>query len=364
LQTTVLLPQVELTMESATVARWLVAEGEHVRADQPIVEVETQKATTEIPSPAAGYVRRLLVKEGDVIDANARLCILTDTPDEPFEISMPPTPSPCTQGEGGGEGRAESAESGLPVKASPAARKIAKELGIDIAKVRGSGPGGRVTEQDVRASTASAAPSNDGWTSLPPTRLALIDLMRKSLEQIPQIHLQRRLDVTPLMSRTAGITFTHRLIHGVAAALWQHPPLRTIIEGNRIRTEPVSVAVAIDSPHGLVAPVVRDADRLSLQQIADAVAVLRRKAESNSLRREELSDVPFAISNLGMYGVDLFDAFVFYGQTAVLSVGRATESPSDAAMLAWFGLSVDHRIVDGAEAARFLQTLQTEILRR
>jgi pyruvate dehydrogenase E2 component (dihydrolipoamide acetyltransferase) len=330
-------------MESATVTRWLVAEGERVSAEQPLVEIETQKATSEVPSPAAGFVRRLCVKSGDVIAANAILCILTDAADEPLQTDASPA--------------------GL--KASPAARRVAKELSVNLISLRGTGPDGRITERDVRVAASKHAPANEqsqDWKPLPPTRLALIEQMQRSLREIPQIHLQRQLDVTPLLIKSNGITFTHRLIVAAAAALQQHPPLRTVLSNNQIKVEAVSIAVAMDSPHGLVAPVIRNADQLSLEQVVQAVKSLRQKAAANTLCHEELTAAPFAISNLGMYGVDLFNAFVFQGQTAVVSAGRAV--PSSSATLAWFGLAVDHRVVDGAEAARFLQTLHTEIQRR
>jgi pyruvate dehydrogenase E2 component (dihydrolipoamide acetyltransferase) len=183
--------------------------------------------------------------------------------------------------------------------------------------------------------------------------------MQKSLAEIPQIQVRRRLDVAPLLKKEGGATFTHRLTRAAAAAVARHPALRTSFDSNRIRVEPVSVAIAMDSPHGLVAPVVRNADKLSLPQISAALTELRGKAEANLLRRAELIEAPFAISNLGMLGVDQFDAFVFHGQTAVLSVGRSVTEGGKT--LAWFGLAVDHRVVDGAEAARFLETLQLEI---
>jgi pyruvate dehydrogenase E2 component (dihydrolipoamide acetyltransferase) len=241
--------------------------------------------------------------------------------------------------------------------------------------VSGTGPDGRITEQDVRAaSSAPAAPpaapkpapaaeSSDGWTTLPRTRLALIAQMQRSIAEIPQIHLRRRIDVTPLCESAAGITFTHRLIVATAAALRQHPALRTAIDGEKVKILPVNVAIAIDSPHGLVAPVIRHVDQLSLEQVSGAVKNFRERSQANLLRRDELiGEAPFAISNLGMLEVDQFDALVFHGQTAVLSVGKTLDQPGGG-KLAWIGLAVDHRIVDGAEAARFLQTLQAEILR-
>ncbi|MEX0643133.1 MAG: dihydrolipoamide acetyltransferase family protein [Pirellulales bacterium] len=364
MQREVLLPQVELTMESALVAKWLVRPGDQVRAEQPILEVETQKATSEIPSPAAGYVRQLCVEEGQSVGEKALLCILTDTADEPFRVSTATAGLSGTKLPEPGPSRVADteAEAGL-VKASPAARRTARELNIDLSALRGTGPGGRVTEQDVRAAATAdtgTKASNEAWSPIPATRLALIAQMQKSLAEIPQIQVRRRLDVTSLLANKDGITFTHRLARAVAAALSRHPSLRTTIDANRVRVEPVSVAIAMDSPHGLIAPVVRNADQLSLRQLSEAVQELRAKADANALHRADLTNAPFAISNLGMFGVDQFDAFVFHGQTAVLSVGRAADDRADG-KLAWFSLAVDHRVVDGAEAARFLETLQAEI---
>ena len=345
-------------MESAVIAKWLVAVGDRVTAEQPLLEVETQKATTDVPSPAAGYVRKLCVKEGETVGEKSLLCILTDGPDEPV----------------GGAAATVSAPG--PIKASPAARRLAKELGVDLSTVKGTGPQGRVTEDDVRSvsakapATATAAPSaaaeaSAGWTTLPRTRLALIAQMLRSVTEIPQIHLRRQFDVTPLTAKAEGVTFTHRLVVAVAAALRVHPALRTSIDSEKVKVQPVNVAIAVDSAHGLVAPVVRNADELSLQQVAAAMKDFRERAQTNALRRDELvGDAPFAISNLGMLGVDQFDALVFHGQTAVLSVGKSIDATGAAGKLAWIGLAVDHRVVDGAEAARFLQTLQAEILRR
>jgi pyruvate dehydrogenase E2 component (dihydrolipoamide acetyltransferase) len=377
----VLLPQVELTMESATIAKWLVAVGDRVTAEQPLLEVETQKATSDVPSPAAGYVRKLCVSEGDTVGEKALLCILADSVDEPLNSAAEsaPSPAPATASSRARESAA-TAPAPTPtggagaIKASPVARRLAKELDVELSALRGTGPDGRITEQDVRASaSAPAAPatlapagggsSSDGWTVLPRTRLALIAQMQRSIADIPQIHLRRRIDVTPLCASAAGITFTHRLIVAAAAALRQHPALRTAIDGEKVKVLPVNVAIAMDSPHGLVAPVIRNAERLSLEQVSAAVKNFRERAAANALRRDELmGEAPFAISNLGMLEVDQFDALVFHGQTAVLSVGKTVDQPGGRKM-AWIGLAVDHRIVDGAEAARFLQTLQAEILR-
>ena len=350
-------------MESATVARWSVKEGETVAAGQTLLEVETQKATSDIPAPAVGVVRRLCVKEGDVVPGNALLCILATTADEPVEvpapaaatvapaaeIASPPNPAPEPRGAGG-------------LRASPATRKAARDLGVDLSLVTGTGPAGRITVEDVQAFVASGqdATAGDDWTDLSPARLALVVQMQRSLAEIPQIVITRRLVVTPLLRNAAGLTFTHHLLLRLAAALRAHPALRTVTDGRRTRLLPVGVAVAIDTAAGLVAPVVRESELGSVEAIAQRMTDLQERAGRRALKNDEMKDGPFALTNLGMLGVDFFTPFVFYGQTAVLAVGRAADAPTDA-KVAWFSLAVDHRVVDGAEAARFLATLQREI---
>jgi pyruvate dehydrogenase E2 component (dihydrolipoamide acetyltransferase) len=199
------------------------------------------------------------------------------------------------------------------------------------------------------------------WIDLPAGRLALISQMQRSLAEIPQIAITRQMDVTPLSVKQPGITFTHRLVGKLAAALRAHSALLTATDGRRLRTGPVSVAVAMETKHGLVAPVIRQADLGTVEQIAVRLTDYRGRAETRTLKNDELRDGPFALTNLGILGVDLFTPFVFHGQTAVLAVGRTAEVAAGR-KAAWFSLAVDHRVVDGAEAARFLATLQQEIL--
>lgn len=368
MQKNILLPQVELTMENVKVIGWLVKVGEHIKPDQNILEVESQKGIVEVPTPESGIVRKLCVQPGDSIKEKALICILTDTAAEPVSeveqassLFIPERPNKL---------EACSTSEATGIKAAPAARKLAKDLGIELAIVKGTGPGGRITVEDVQsvAAVCDRRPSVElgghrpplqqgDWTPLPQSRLALIAQMQKSLAEIPQFHVARQMDVKPLTVKAEGITFTHRLVRTVALALVKHLTLRTMFADNKTKVESVSVAVAMDTPRGLVAPVIRNADTLSLAQIVATTKDLRTRAEAGTLKREELTNAPFAISNLGMLGVDFFNAFVFHGQTAVLAVGRAVDGK------AWFSLALDHRVVDGAEAARFLETLQQEILK-
>ena len=342
-------------MERVQVVRWLVDVGAQVAIDQPILEVETQKAAVQVPSMDAGFVRLKCVEAGDEIGEGTFLCVLTDDAAEPFEGPADTTPTPTFA-------KPEPAP-GIPaqpakiVPAAPAARRLAKELGIDLGSVPGSGPGGRVTEADVRAFHEHSDGAAAGWKPIDPLRKALNNQMERSLREIPQFHLRRQMQVSALRAEGSGITFTHRLIQCTAAALKRHPALRTSIVDNELKEQPVDIAVAMQSPTGLVAPVLRNVDARSLSEIATETKSLARRL--GGLKREELSDAPFAISNLGMFGVDSFDAFLFHGQTAVLAIGKARAN--DSGFVASFSLALDHRVVDGVEGALFLETLQTEI---
>lgn len=360
MQKTVRLPQVELNMERVQVVRWLVDIGDLVAVDQPILEVETQKATVEVPSMGAGFVRRKCVSETDEIGEGAVLCVLTDNAEDPFEE---PGDAGQTRTAGAEARRANATAVGAKpariVPAAPAARRLAKELGIDLTVVHGSGPEGRVTEGDVRACAHGRDGAATGdWKPIAAVRRALNDQMERSLREIPQFHLRRDMDVSTLMAAPSGTTFTHRLIHCTAKALKRHPALRTSIAHDKVKELPIDIAIAMQAPSGLVAPVLRNVDQRSLTEIAAEVRSLAQRA--GELKREEVSDAPFAISNLGMFGIDSFDAFLFYGQTAVLAIGK-TRGDGDGCTVASFSLALDHRVVDGVEGARFLAALQEEI---
>lgn len=365
MQREIILPQVELNMDNVTVVEWLVRPSDLVRAEQNILRVETQKAVVEVPSNATGYLRKKCVSEGETIREKSLLCILSDTPDEPIRDAVADATEQArlarahTEGERAEVGGSHTSATSPPtaILAAPAARKLAKDLRIDLAGVKGTGPGGRITVENVQAAFESSKGKANEASPLSPARLALIGQMQKALREIPQIHVAREMDVSRLTSKSEGITFTHRLVQVTAAALVRHPALRTRLEEKRLRVEPVSVAVAMDTSRGLLAPVLRSANTMSLEDIAKTCRELSDRAEAGLLRREHLENAPFAISNLGMLGVDFFNAFVFHGQTAVLAVGRWCQTDQKGAQ-AWFSLAVDHRIVDGAEAARFLETLQ------
>ena len=368
MQKIIRLPQVELNLENATVVEIPVSVGVSLKEDDILMSIETQKATEELPCGESGYLRALLVAEGDEVNVHDALAVLTDEPDEDFEI---PEREKVTEREKSGPAQAvasthEVKEQPAPgkVRSVPAARKRAREMGVEIAKVVGTGPGGRITVADVeRHVEYGVEPPNPGTAMgelLSPARRSLIDQMERGHREIPQISVSRLMEVTPLGKEAADVTFTSSLVFRLARALAKHEALRSVLADGRLCVEPVNIAIAMDTPYGLFAPVVRRADERTIQEISNAVRDYRQRAQENRLKGEELRAGPFAVTNLGMFGIDMFTPLVFAGQTAVLAVGRATDA-GNGKESAWFTLAVDHRIVDGAEAARFLETAQQEI---
>ena len=330
MQKIIRLPQVELNLENATVVEIPVSVGACLKDDDILMAIETQKATEEFPCGESGYLRALLVAEGDEVNVHDALAVLTDEPGEDFEI---PEPEKVTEREKTGPAQAvetaqqvEERSGPGKVRSVPAARKRARDLGVDLTKVGGTGPGGRITVADVESHVESRVeqpiPGTAMGEPLPAARRSLIDQMERGHREIPQISVSRLMDVTPLGERTGGATFTSSLVYHLARALSKHEALRSVLADGRLCVEPVSIAIAMDTPHGLFAPVVRRADEQTLEEISNAIQDYRQRAKENRLKGEELRAGPFAVTNLGMFGIDMFTPLVFAGQTAVLAVGR------------------------------------------
>jgi pyruvate dehydrogenase E2 component (dihydrolipoamide acetyltransferase) len=374
-------------MELVTVTNVFVKPGDHVAEGQALGAVETQKANVEINSPYAGFVHEVFISESQEIGEKAPVCTIGDQPRAASAAVSPVAPAAPVAAPAASifaappviasaAPAAPSAAEGK-VRASPVARKLAATLGLDLRQITGTGPAGRIKRGDVEEFQARAdvpAPAPDSaaacallpvstggdWQPFPASRAGLIGQMEAAARTIPMFSISRQFDVTPLSRKVPGITFTHRLILCLGRALSAHRSLLTSIDGNRYRLEDVSVAVAMDTASGLLAPVVRNPQALTLPEIAATVQLLKARADAGQLKRADLDRAPFAISNLGMFGVDVFQPSVFAGQAAVLGTGRAVDAPGGR-KTAWFTLACDHRAVDGAEAARFFQTLQKEI---
>ena len=375
-------------MDEGRIVAWHKRVGDAVAAGEVLFEVETDKATMEVESPAAGTLRRILYSADSSAPVATVIALISDTTDEPLpsellgaELPKPslradPQPSsaggpPGARGPSEAQPLAESSED--RVRSSPAARKRAQDLGIEISSVRGSGPGGRVTMEDVEtASTSPAAPSGERREPLSRMRRAIAERMTRSVREQPQFSISRDVDMSAANeARTkAGASYTDAIVAACAKALRDHPRLRGRIEDDAlVISDAIHVGIAIALDDGLLVPVLRDADRKDLSELARERERLEQHARAGRLAQHELGGAVFTVSNLGTLGVDRFTAIVNPPEAAILALGRVTDRviAKDGSALvrpvATLTLSVDHRVADGATAARYLTAVAERLER-
>jgi pyruvate dehydrogenase E2 component (dihydrolipoamide acetyltransferase) len=388
----VAMPKFGLTMHEGTVQRYFKAVGETVAAGEPLYEVETEKVLYEVESPAPGIVAAWLVEEGATVECGVLVAILAERGEDVSVISgkypsvsssngnTAPVATAREQSRAAADIRVERPSGGRRA-VSPVARKRAAELGVNLDHVQGTGPGGRVTKEDVeRAAAKSAAPSRlaavgrapDAATRTPlrGPRRTIAERMHQSLRDSAQITIATEADVTPATELRArlksdfDVTYTDMLVHASARALLRHPRIASRLEGAEIvEAVQINVGIAVALSEGLIVPVVQDAARKPLREIAIEAKALGEKARTGHLKLEEVTGGTFTVTNLGTYGVDAFTPILNIGETAILGVGRIVEKPAvyrgEIARRAMMTLSLtfDHRVVDGAPAAEFLQTV-------
>jgi pyruvate dehydrogenase E2 component (dihydrolipoamide acetyltransferase) len=466
----VIMPALELAQETGKVLNWLKSPGEAVSKGEPIVEIETDKVTTEIEAPASGVLLEVTAKEGDVVPVGQTIALIfapSEVPSAPGRVAAsavpsPPMPDPrsavtikasplarkvaeqhgvdlgrvktasgriekadvlaylesqgrIVQSQGRGAGQKESAAvDGTTARlaaASPKARRLAAERGLDLSALGGSGPGGAVLTADVLAATVSAAhvpPAKISRVDVPPAKVSaargpgaeavaaqvpgaevvvapavrraegpgvgtvwriMAERMTTSWTTAPHFYLVREVNVSRLVtwrdraSKQTGapITYTDLLVKLVAAAIGQHPGVNASWkDGAIVRNADTNIGLAVAIDDGLVVPVLHRADALNLAEIAARRQDVVSRAQGGKLRPADIQGGGFTISNLGMYGVDAFSAIVNPPQAAILAVGRIADrvvavhgQPAVQPTMV-LTLSCDHRALDGARAARFL----------
>jgi len=378
------MPKFGLTMQEGTIQQWFKAEGDRVNKGEPLFEVETEKVLYEVETPAGGTLARVLYPAEATVACARVLAVIALDGEDPAAIAAryDPTRAPVTLP------RTVEAAPALPASAvppagagtpvTPAARKLAKEQGMDLATVRGSGPGGRITREDVEAALSrNVAPTRPAVSSAAPggsplrgRRKAIAEHMLRSLQSTAQLTITTEDDVSALVARRQrwqaefSLTYTDLILEAAASALRTHPRLNATFQAGLLQEHGevhIGLAVALDD--GLVVPVIRNADRKTLREIAAESLALAEKARRGTLGVDDVSGGTFTVTNLGMYGVDAFTPVLHTPQIAVLGVGRILDKPAvhegrvaPRAMMV-LSLTFDHRVVDGAPAAVFLRSV-------
>ena len=380
------MPALGMAQETGKILRWLKMEGDAVSKGEPLMEIETDKVTVEVEAPADGTLA-LRAAEGDEVGVGKAVAVIVGAGEpvpEPASVDATAAPSADAQPAADIEPEtvpAAQSRSSRKQLASPKARRLAQEHGIELAAVAGSGPHGAVVAADVEALGGNGAiadappPGLEEGDELPlgAVWIRMAERMSESWRTVPHFFLLRQVEATRLLawrkslrSRAGyeGVTQTDLLVKLCAAALREHPRVNASWrDGKVLASAGVHVGVAVALEDGLVVPVVHDADGLDLHEVAARRKALVEAARSRRLRPEDVSGGTFTVSNLGMYGVDAFAAIVNPPQAAILAVGRITDRVIPVAGKAEIRptlvvcLSFDHRVVDGARGAQFLDTL-------
>lgn len=413
-------------MEEGTIAKWHVKEGDHVASGDVVIEVATDKATVEHSAIDEGYLRKIIVSEGGTARVNQAIAVFTESKDESIEGYQPEGESPSKEEEKMVEAPTKEKVTEQPAKketpvggtapglqqpafapppplegykergptkpvqgripASPLARKMAGEKGVDLSSIKGSGPGGRIVSRDVdsgmqegvvsftKQEMPSIAPGTYEEESLSQMRKVIGKRLQESKTFIPHFYVTQEVDAEPMVLlreqfKAGGlkITFNDLIVRGVALALRNHPEVNSgfnTVNSTIIRYKTIDIAIAVSIPDGLITPIIRHADYKNLGEISTEVRALAKKARDGKLAPEEFTGGSFTISNLGMFGIRDFIAVINPPQAAILAVGGIQEKavvkngqvvPGKTIS---FTLASDHRVIDGVDAARFLQTLQ------
>jgi len=417
--TTLKMPKLSPTMESGTIVKWIKREGDFVKAGDVLFEVATDKATVEYTALDEGYLRKILVPEDKEAGVNEAVAVFTETKEESIEGYVPETKKkaqPAAVETVGAQKQQEKAKAtssmtqmaftpsapltayqfawprdqvSSKILASPLAKKLAKEKGVDLASVKGTGPNRRVVSRDV-ALAQSSAPASFGRKTPPevapgfyeeeklsPMRKVIGERLQGSKTFIPHFYVRQKIHVDDLVeireqlkASDIKLTFNDFIVRAAALALKEHPKINSGFNSVsnaiiRFKTVDISIAVSIDG--GLITPIIRHADYKNIGEISSETKLLAIKAKEGKLEPHEYQGGSFTISNLGMYGIDDFVAVINPPQAAILAIGGIIEEPIVTTGKVKVGktmmltLSSDHRVIDGADAALFLQTIKKHL---
>ena len=347
------LPDLGEGLTEGEVARWLVAEGQEIREDAPLVEIQTDKATVEIPSPYAGTVLAILVPEGELVPVGTELVVIGQPGDAVPEVATKPSET-ASRGDGAAS-RAPAGGGSARVQATPVVRRIAEELGVDLTTVTGTGPGGRITEDDVRGAAAGVV-QEGRREPLRGIRRLIAEHMARAHREVPPVTWVEECDFEAVpMDRLLAT-----VVKAVADSLPEFPELNARLDGDAIvYLERYDIGVAVQTDDGLVVPVVRRANEKTVDELATEISGLAERARAGSLTAEELRDSTFTVTSAGKLAGLFQTPIVNHPEVAILSIGRVAPRPvvrDDTVVVRRTGtiaITFDHRVVDGARAAAF-----------
>lgn len=374
----------ESEAEEGFIANWFARDGATVRAGEVLGELMVEKATIEISAPQDGTIQNIRLQRGDVVKPGMVVAELVPTGEAAAATTDASTASVAASASSASATATAPAEAGF-IPASPMARRLARELGVDLTRVTPA-HGQRITEDDVRRAaaattvggsvatmspTAAVAPPPEAGETLTGRRKVIAERMLKSMQTSAQLTLTTEVGADELVAAreraqaSLGLTYTDLLAWIVIQALRQHPAMNATLEGDRLRVhDAIHLGLAVAVPDGLVVPVVRDAGRLTLEQLAARSRELTERARANASTPAELSGSTFSLTTLGFYEIDAFTPILNAPEVGILGIGRVHEAvvPREGKIvigqLMTLSLTFDHRAVDGAPAAAFLQTVK------
>ena len=353
------LPDLGEGVAEGEIARWLVEVGQEIEEDDPLVEIQTDKTTVEIPSPAGGKVARILVAEGELVPVGTPLVVIGDG-DVPAETAAA-TAAPAVE-----EPAPRAAEPSERVKATPLVRKIAAELGVDLALLAGTGPGGRITEEDVRRYAAFSGGQTPGQgqerrVPLRGVRRQIAQHLTTSHQEVPAVTVVEECDFTALAAVRGERSYLPYLLQAVVGGLKEVPELNATLDGEEIVFwERYDLGLAVQTDEGLVVPVLRAADEKSLDELEAEARRLAEGARAGTLRPEELRGSTFTVTSAGKLGGLFATPLVNHPEVGILGLHRIGPRPAvvDGEVvvreIGWLACTFDHRVVDGARASVFL----------
>lgn len=381
---TITMPKLSPTMEAGVIASWHKKEGEFVNAGDVLMEVSTDKATVEHTALDEGWLKKILVGEGAEANVNQPIAIFTEKENESIEGYSTEEKKEATQeikkeDKPAVTVKEKEVRDDKRIAASPLAKKIAKEKGIDLSQIQGSGPRNRIVVRDLEGAGKQVEVENFASgafeeISLTPVRKIIAERLQEAKSTIPHFYIEKSVNAAHLVQfreqlskHEVKVSINDLMIKAVALALKKHPVVNSGFDSKRkmiLQYKTIDISVAVSVSGGLITPIVFNADKKSLQEISSAIRSLAKKAKEGKLQPQEYQGGSFTISNLGMYGVKNFQAIINPPQAAILAVSSILDVPvvKDGSIVPGkvmnITLSCDHRVVDGVAGAEFLKTVQ------